>query len=236
MQNRYAGDIGDYIKLSLLRHLSVDRRLGIAWYLYSNEGHNADGRHVSYLSDPRKWRHLDPTLFDSLAKVVGGTRTVAQLQSTGAIEAAEVCSKNILVDVKASERSFARSEWFNDNLYALSGCDLVFADPDNGIIDDGEHRRRQKTFGKQMPLSEVLAIAEGRSAVIYHHNTRFKGGHDREVDHWLAQLGANVIAVRANAYSCRTFFIVNPDNALVQRAMEFCERWSDHKVRLHIRA
>jgi len=62
----------------------------------------------------------------------------------------------------------------------LDNSDLVFADPDNGIVDDDAYRRKQKTFGKQMPLSEILAIAEERSAVIYHHNTRFKGGHDKE--------------------------------------------------------
>lgn len=233
MQNRYAGDIGDYIKFALLRHLSVGRTLGIAWYLYPDEGHNADGRHTSYLSDPEEWRQLDPGLFDALAKVVSGKRTVARLLSAEAIEAARVFSKSILPNVVAGERSSARAKWFNQNLRALSGCDLVFADPDNGIIDSDVRRRRQKTFGKQMPLSEVLAISEGRSAVIYHHNTRFKGGHDKEVDHWLAQLGHSAIAVRANAYSCRTFFIVNPDDELITRAEEFCSRWSSHKIRLH---
>lgn len=233
MQNRYAGDIGDYIKLALLRQLSPGKKLGIAWYLYPDEGHNADGRHTSYLSDPDKWRQLDPDLFDALAKVVSGKRTVAHLQSTGAIEAAQVCNKCILFDLAASERSSARANWFDQNLLALSDSDLVFADPDNGIIDDGAHRRKQKTFGKQMPLSEVLALSEGRVAVIYHHNTRFKGGHDKEVDHWLAQLGKNALAIRANAYSCRTFFIVNTDEVIAARAAEFCQRWSNHKVRLH---
>lgn len=235
MQNRYAGDIGDYIKLALLRHLSLGKKLGIAWYLYPDEGHNADGRHIDYLSNPKKWRHLDPDLFDALTKVASGTRSVARLQSTGAIDPTQVSSKTTLMDVAASERSNARAKWFNQNLHALAGCDLVFADPDNGITDDGTHRRRQKTFGKQMPLSEVLALAEGRSAVIYHHNTRFKGGHDKEVEYWLAQLGQNTLAVRANAYSCRTLFVLNPDKYITTRTIEFCQRWSDHKVRLHSR-
>ncbi len=235
MQNRYAGDIGDYIKLALLRQLSIGKNLGIAWYLYPDEGHNADGRHINYLSDPEKWRHLDADLFNSLAKVVSGKRSVARLQSTGAIEATQVCSNPILMDVTANERSSVRAKWFTQNLDILRDCDLVFADPDNGVIDDGAHRRKQKTFGKQMPLSEVLTIAEGRSAVIYHHNTRFKGGHDKEVDHWLAQLGQNALAVRANAYSCRTFFIVNPDEVMSARVFKFCQRWAHHKVRLHSR-
>ena len=33
MQNRYVGDIGDYVKYGLLRALADGRQLGVAWYL-----------------------------------------------------------------------------------------------------------------------------------------------------------------------------------------------------------
>lgn len=36
-----------------------------------------------------------------------------------------------------------------------------------------------------MPDAEVQALARGRTAVIYHHDPRQKGGHDAEVDHWI---------------------------------------------------
>ena len=234
MQNRYAGDIGDYVKLALLRHLSTDRRLGIAWYLFPDENHNADGRHVKYLNDPEHWRHLDPILFDILAKIVAGRRGVANLQKLGAIKPNKAFTLPITTNIAAKDRDASRSEWFNACLKDISDCDIVFADPDNGIIDDRLDRRRQITFGKQMPLSEVKAISEGRTAIIYHHNTRFKGGHDLEVEHWFEKIGANTIAVRANAYSCRTFFIINPDKIIRNRTIDFCKKWSGHKVKLHI--
>lgn len=233
LQNRYAADIGDYVKLALLRHLAVGRQLGIAWYLYPDEGHNGDGKHIKYLSDPERWRDLDPFLFDALQAVANEGRSVAALQASGAISAAAAFSIPIVEGTLSKGRSLARAAWFAQNLEALATCDLVFADPDNGIIDDSEHRRKQPSFGKQMPLSEVLSLAAGRPAVIYHHNTRFKGGHHKEVDHWLAQLGPKALAIRANAYSCRTFFIVNPDQSLADRAAEFCARWSNHNVWLH---
>ena len=50
VQNRYAGDIGDYLKLAILRALSRGYRLGIAWWLYPDESHNGDGRHIGYLA------------------------------------------------------------------------------------------------------------------------------------------------------------------------------------------
>jgi hypothetical protein len=37
MQDRYAGDVGDYVKFALLRHLCPGRRLGIAWYLHPDQ-------------------------------------------------------------------------------------------------------------------------------------------------------------------------------------------------------
>lgn len=233
MQNRYAGDIGDYVKIALLRALSADRKLGIAWYLYPDEDHNSDGRHTSYLMNPERWRHLDPKLFDNLSAIVFRERSVSALQHC--IHDTRFASTEIMTgSLRASERCSARSEWFEKCRLSLADCDLIFADPDNGLVDDRADRRREKTFGKRMPLSEALALSEGRVAVIYHHNSRFKGGHDAEVDHWIDRLGCDAMAVRATAYSCRTFFILNPDNEITARAMDFCERWRDHKVRMHV--
>lgn len=233
MQDRYAGDIGDYIKLSLLRALSRRRRLGIAWYLYPDEDHNSDGRHTSYLSAPERWRHLDPELFDFLGKTVKRERSVRALEN-GFSRGAIFSSLPIpTVGLAARDRCDARSSWFANVLQDLSRCDLIFADPDNGLVDDEPWRRTKVTFGKQIPLSEVLTISAGRTAVIYHHNSRFKGGHDAEVGHWLRSIGLPAVAVRATAYSCRTFFIINPDDQIITRASDFCEKWKDYKVRLH---
>jgi len=232
MQNRYAGDIGDYIKLSLLRHICPGKTLGVNWYLYPNENHNADGRHTAYLSDPQHWRPLDPGLFDTLKGAVTGERSVKALEQCLGVSPV-FFSVSLPTNGPASERSAARSAWFQRSLQALSHCDLVFADPDNGLVSDDAHRRKDRTFGKRIPLSEVQALCAGRTAVIYHHNSRFKGGHDAEVDHWLQMIGLPSIAVRASAYSCRTFFIINPDNEIRTRTAEFCERWKSYKIRLH---
>jgi hypothetical protein len=68
MQNRYVGDIGDYLKLGILRARSPGYHLGIAWWLFPNEDHNRDERHIGYLGHPESWRHFDPRLFDALAR------------------------------------------------------------------------------------------------------------------------------------------------------------------------
>ena len=60
MQDRYAGDVGDFVKLGLLRALSPERRLGVAWYRFPDEDHNGDGRHISYLEQSDRFGALDP--------------------------------------------------------------------------------------------------------------------------------------------------------------------------------
>lgn len=233
MQNRYAGDIGDYVKLALLRTLSAKRRIGVAWYLYPDEDHNSDGRHTSYLSSPKLWRHLDPELFDLLAGTVTSQRSVSALERCLGKRTIFASEPIPSMGLAARERCNARTAWFGRTLEALDRCDLIFADPDNGLVADEPHRRTAKSFGKQIPLSEVRALSAGRTAVVYHHNSRFKGGHDAEVDNWLRAIGSRVIAIRATAYSCRTFFVINPDDRLIERTVDFCQRWKDHKVRLH---
>jgi hypothetical protein len=98
MQDRYAGDLGDFLKLGLLRWLVAPSfeapplRLGVVWYLAPDESHNADGKHVAYL-DPQssaglKLRPLDADLYDRLAAMVaGGVRSVAQLEAFGVLPA-----------------------------------------------------------------------------------------------------------------------------------------------------
>jgi hypothetical protein len=79
MQDRYAGDVGDFIKLGLLRALSPGRKLGVAWYRFPDEDHNSDGRHVSYLEQSDRYGSLDPALLDHLRNVVKNERSIASL-------------------------------------------------------------------------------------------------------------------------------------------------------------
>ncbi|WP_256752334.1 hypothetical protein [Mesorhizobium sp. Mes31] len=197
-----------------------------------DESHNSDGRHIQYLSDSAKWRRLDPKLFDVLKALAPKSRSVTAIEAAGILDATFSSEKMHSAKIPASARDRYRTDWFKRVFSDLSHCDLVFADPDNGLVDDAEGRRRSNNFQKRIPLNEATQLARGRSAIIYHHNSRFRGGHDAEAQHWMSQLGCDSLAIRASAYSCRTFFVVNPDPVLRQKVNEFCEIWSDYKVRL----
>lgn len=77
MQDRYAGDVDDFVKLGLLRALAHGRQLGMVWNRFPDEDHNKDGRHISYLDQPERYRKLDPELFEHLRQVVVSTRTIS---------------------------------------------------------------------------------------------------------------------------------------------------------------
>ena len=171
MQDKYAGDIGDFVKLGLLRAISPERKLGVTWYRFPNESHNTDGRHVSYLEQPDKYASVDPELFQYLRNVVRDTRSITSLLPV-IPEAVSFDESLDLASVPARQRRDWRRAWFMRASKALSNCDVVFADPDNGIVDDCDRRKGAAIFGKQIPLDEVKSLAAGRCAVIYHHNTR----------------------------------------------------------------
>ena len=84
MQDRYVGDVGDFGKYGLLRYLTGQReapstsdmpmRLGVVWYLYPDESHNADGKYTGYLDDTlsnhARFRACDPDLYDTMRRLV----------------------------------------------------------------------------------------------------------------------------------------------------------------------
>lgn len=134
MQNRYVGDIGDYLKLGILRALSPGHRLGVAWWLHPDEDHNKDGRHIGYLQRPDEWRHFAPPLFDALAEIVAANqRDVAALEATDLLRGAIFASGMIPSYRPIAGRRRSRQEWFAGIRRKLLGCDLVFVDPDNGL-------------------------------------------------------------------------------------------------------
>jgi hypothetical protein len=233
MQNRYVGDIGDFVKLAILRALMPGERLGVAWWLYPDEAHNADGRHIGYLRSPDQWRSYDPDLFDGLAAVVAdGRRRVQALQDEGLLPGAAFCDEVIPTAGTPAERRAGRAAWFARVQAKVAGCSLVFADPDNGL-ETATFSPGALVGGKCISLAEVVALgAPGRTLVVYHHQTRRKGGHTAELAHWADRLRAQgfstVDAIRSRPFSARAFFILGAPSPLRTRAKQFVARWGGH--------
>ncbi len=68
MKNQYFGDINDFKKYGILRALSDGGKIkiGVCWMLTPDNDKN-EGKFISYIDKPNKWRKFDPALFDSLS-------------------------------------------------------------------------------------------------------------------------------------------------------------------------
>ncbi len=227
MQDQYVGDVGDFVKFGLLRAISTGKCLGVAWYLHSNAG--PDGKHTEYLMRPEEFRHLDETLFDELKKLRStNDLSVKAIEKSGILENAVFAGSPLAItNVNVRERTDWRCKWFERVGDQLSDCELVFADPDNGLFPDNTFKPTRKESAKRIPLTEAMALAQkGRPAIIYHHNTRFPGGHRKEIGHWMSQLPGCTHAFYWRRWSNRTFFIVNADEEIKSRLKYFAKRWS----------
>ena len=122
VQDRYAGDLGDYLKFGLLRWLappgsSGSLRLGVVWYRTADEAHNDDGKHVAYLDPGHRssshLRQLDPDLYQRLARVVdSGQRSTAALAKAGLLDA-RTCFFGDLLDFADLPAAARATRWPN---------------------------------------------------------------------------------------------------------------------------
>lgn len=227
MQDQYVGDVGDFAKFGLLRAISIGKCLGVAWYLHPKAG--SDGKHTEYLVRPEEFRYLDATLFDELKKLRDrNDLSVSAVEKSGILGNAVFADDQLAItDVKVRDRVNWRCRWFERVEGRLAGCDLVFADPDNGLFPDNTFKPTRKESAKRIPLTEAMALTQkGRPAIFYHHNTRFLGGHRGEINYWMSQLPGCSHAFYWRRWSSRTFFIVNADEEIKSRLQSFAKRWS----------
>ena len=167
MKSQYFGDENDYLKYGLLRCFShAGWRVGVCWMLTPDDG-RSDGGKIGYLSKGSVWRGHDPFLFGALNSTIGAgaPRRVAVVEDGSVIPNASFFSRTVPDD------RLRRSAWFDSALDALSSCDLLFFDPDNGL----EVRSKpvgSKDSTKYLYWSEVrLAWERGFSLLIFQHFT-----------------------------------------------------------------
>jgi len=179
VQDRYVADVGDFGKYGLLRFLSAktELRLGIIWYLFSDESHNSDGRHLSYLTKP-EYAVPDSDLYLALGKIVErGQRSVRAVEKAGLLPKDSIFFRrriavpNDLV-VDRRKRAAARIAWLREAVRSSSDAELVFLDPDNGIETASIQRHSPKS-GKYVYWEELTPFWERRqSLLVYHHLNR----------------------------------------------------------------
>jgi hypothetical protein len=244
VQNRYAGDIGDFMKFGLLRFVAqpvadggTGLRIGLNWYLVPDEDSNKnnDGKYLDYLWPTSRWhlplKQCAPDLMALLAEVVTTGRSVQALVALGALPAGSLEYRDVLNPVVGRT---GRRAWHRQALAALADSQIVFVDPDNGLRSIMPSRRHHK-----YALIEELAdyASRGQALVAYHHADRERDTTAvSQARRRLAELAdgagqAPVGAVIARRYSCRFFLVTAPADrraVLAASLAGYVSRWAPH--------
>ncbi len=168
MKNQYVGDINDYIKYSIIRQLAATiggNGVMVCWMLTPDDG-RTDGSLRGYLDAPERFRPFDPPVYDALAALRRGPRSVAAVESHCLIDTAEYFS-GVLVDRLDARRAYFATLW-----RAVRPASLVFFDPDNGLGVPSVPKGR-KNSAKYLYWDEFTeTVRRGHSVVTYQHFPR----------------------------------------------------------------
>ncbi len=181
MQDRYAGDIGDFGKYGLLRALcGDDLRLGVLWYAFEGDRKQApnDGRHTSYVHSEvgGGFEECDPELFAAMQGIVcGEKRSIRDIEASGALPEDTLFFSVPLtfLGMRPGEpRALKRQAWVKAAQQAVRGASVVFADPDNGI-ETASVGRLTARGPKYIYFDDLDTLMDGdRSLIVYHHLAR----------------------------------------------------------------
>lgn len=178
MKNQYVGDIGDYGKYALLKAFAeADVKVGVNWYLTDDDESN-DGKFIEYLNKPDIYRHYCPTVFDLLHDVVkSNSKSVNIIEKSGIINDAVFFNALMSFCGTPKERIIQRKDWSDRALDKLYSAELVFYDPDNGLLQKGDATKRGAE--KYALPEEILDMYRaGHNVVYYCHKGR------RTIEQW----------------------------------------------------
>lgn len=172
MQNRYTGDIGDFGKLGLLRVLhSAGLSIGVNWYLTPDESNNGDGRHTGYLNK-EQYQACDKQLWSELKRIVKkGQREIAALENGDILQATYYSQPLDFSGKTKAERINLRSKWHKEATAVLNNTDIVFVDPDNGLmVPSAEGTVKANKYVEPQELADYYS--QGSTVIYYQHKAR----------------------------------------------------------------
>jgi hypothetical protein len=184
VQERYTDDVGQFLKVALMRWLvspspyGQDHRLGVIWFQEPGGHHRIDGDHLAYLyashDAAEELRSLDPVLYDRLRLMAAESgRPVSIRETCRALPKDSVrfdrplTFDDLLRDDRAA-RAVARQRWFHEAMVAVSPCSLVFLDSDDGDAGVGAQQTSSDLADAGISMSEVGRLLERGQSVVTH--------------------------------------------------------------------
>jgi hypothetical protein len=128
--------------------------------IFTDETHNSDGRHVSYLKSPA-FSALDPQLHRTLEGLLSaGDRSVKAVARSGILPDSTVFFDTPIFKSSGFEgsrqlRERQRVAWLRKAFMVTANCDLIFFDPDNGL-ETASVARHSPKGGKYVFWDELM--------------------------------------------------------------------------------
>ena len=222
MKNQYFGDVGDFGKYGLLSALSSsEMKLGVNWYLTNNDA-KTDGKFIEYLHKP-EFVESDVELAEFLRTCIHfDRRNVSEIRNFERFndfefhdDVLDLKNFHALSETGRRKRIEVRAKWFESSLERLSGCDLIFCDPDNGI-----ETKAMKKVGidsvKYIFIEELkIMVDKGHSLVVYNHRDKStEAAYISRFNDIKSQLPSDIDlrVIRFNRYSTRDYLVFMQKN------------------------
>jgi hypothetical protein len=220
MRDRWVGNIGDFCKLALLRHLMTGRRLAICWYVTGRQNESAhQGKYFGYLHRPGEFRHLAPEIFDALKELMGDSRT--EPRRINALEASGLLDEAVFHGREVPKRASLRKIWASELVESIGEANLVFLDPDNGI-------QGKRLTPKHVALSEIAALRRHDRTLVLVQRQSGRQSEARFLAERMQSLGCHPIElIRFRLVSSRFYVVADHDDAMSERIASFARRWGD---------
>ena len=174
MQDRYAGDIGDFGKFSLLKELSRQGfSIGINWYRTEtlDSEKKPDGRvkqnDGGYTEIPEKLKACDISLAETLSTIAESNDcSIDKLEEAQLLPNAVYYNERVSVD--------GREDWHRQALafFANNHSDLVFLDPDNGMLVPSVKKHQPRSVKYAFYEEVQNYIEQGQSVLVYSQRSR----------------------------------------------------------------
>lgn len=213
MQDRYAGDIGDFGKIALLQALQAHgMKIGVNWYrvepLASEMQPDGtfkaqDGKHVKIPVNLQKGHE---NLAEALHGIIDrNERSVEVIEELNLIPGVVYHHDYLTVE--------NRTEWNQKALETLESATLVFLDPDNGlqVKSVGEKSARSIKYAFYKEVKKYME--RGQSVLVYNHRCRkpeevyFHDIYERLVNCVKVQQ-KDILAITFRRFTIRDYFAI----------------------------
>tara|TARA_B100000989_G_scaffold285850_1_gene253960 strand:- start:542 stop:1270 length:729 start_codon:yes stop_codon:yes gene_type:complete len=212
MQQRYLGDVHDFIKLFYLKILSkkLETKIGLNWYLVKTEilGNNEkklnDGEKRGFLKSSY-FRSLDVNIFNELIIFKNKQkREIKQFTKTTHL-------KKYIKFYNQPIPISNRKKWYQNSILYFKENEVIFLDADNGLKPKGVKAGSKKSI-KYINLDELKNLYNQNKTIIFtqfqSYNTNHKIYIKKKVDLIKNIIGLEVnCPIIRNRTSPNTFFI-----------------------------